>query len=132
MISRLPPERIAVIAKLKVAPYRGVEHALGSFQTHRFLVGREVFQLDRAGMTHILERHHPQFWDGSVKVQQSFFDPAFTVEDITEAIDGIMKQNRDKLMEFGGGRGQLTATWRGRTYMLGVNEGRIGQFYPVE
>ncbi|MBP2898944.1 hypothetical protein J8340_23430 [Escherichia coli] len=81
-------------------------------------------------MKHILERHHPKYWDGSVKAQQSFFDANMSVDNITSAIKSVMSQNRDILGSKGTkGMYQITGTYNGKTYVLGLNNGCVGQFY---
>lgn len=131
-IGQLDADAIAFIAKLDIAPGQDVVNALGSFSGHRMQFGSLQFLLDKKGMKHFLERHHPQYWDGSVKVPQSFFDPKMTVDEIKEAIDSIMRANRDKLMKKGtNGMFQITGEWNNRLYVVGLNNGRVGQFYPV-
>lgn len=81
-------------------------------------------------MKHILERHHPEFWDGSVKPKQSFFDRKMSINDIADAIDSVLKQNRDTLIKMGANRQyQIWGTYQGREYVLGLRYGRVAQFY---
>ncbi|MEJ7596460.1 MAG: DUF4157 domain-containing protein [Kofleriaceae bacterium] len=131
-IAKLDDDAIDIIAKLKIAPGQDVVNALGSFNSHRMQFGSEQFLLDKRGMKHFLERHHPQYWDGSIKVPQSFLDPKMTVDNITSAVDAIMKQNREKVIK-GGTQGmfQITGEYGGKKYVVGLNNGRVGQFYPV-
>jgi hypothetical protein len=82
-------------------------------------------------MTHILERHHPTYWDGSVKPTQTFFDKKMSVSDIEDAVSQIVTQNRDRLREIGDGRGQVIGIVEGKRYMLGVTDGHVRQFYPL-
>ncbi|WP_273575234.1 hypothetical protein [Xenorhabdus anantnagensis] len=56
----------------KVCKHR-VVNQLRSFQGKIYHFGNQTFKLDRKGLKHILERHHPCFWDGSIKDTQSFF-----------------------------------------------------------
>lgn len=87
--------------------------------------------LDKSGMKHILERHHPEFWDGSVKETQSFLNSKMSIGDVSNAISEVMKQNRDLLIQKGSkGMYQITGTVDGVEYVLGLKNGRIGQFYP--
>ncbi len=82
-------------------------------------------------MKHILERHHPQFWNGSIKARQSFLDASMTINDVLEAIRSVIRQNRERLLELGtNATFQGTGAYAGRTYRIGLNDGRIGQFYP--
>lgn len=82
-------------------------------------------------MTHILERHMPAYWDGSVKATQSFFDPSMSISDVQDAIGSVLQQNRDTLIARGSnGMYQIQVTYGGNDYVLGLNNGHIGQFYP--
>lgn len=84
-------------------------------------------------MEHILTRQHPDYWDGSVKAQQTFFDRGMSVDDVQGAIRGVMQQNRGTLIQNGTtGMYQVRGTVNGAEYVLGVNNGRVGQFYPVK
>jgi hypothetical protein len=54
-----------------------------------------------------------------------------SVADVQDAIRAVMQQNRDKLIERGtSDMYQLTGTYGGKTYVLGIKNGRVGQFYP--
>ena len=105
--------------------------ALRSWSSQRFQFGSSTFQLDKSGFTHILERHHPAFWDGSTKATQTFFDSAMSVGDVQAAIGSVARQNREALMNIGAGIGRVRGVVNGQEYILGVSNGRIGQFFPV-
>ena len=105
--------------------------ALRDWSSQRFRFGNSTFQLDKSGFSHILERHHPAFWDGSTKATQTFFDDALTVSDVQSAIGSVARQNREALIDIGAGFGQVRGVVNGQEYILGVSNGRIGQFYPV-
>ncbi|WP_450152388.1 polymorphic toxin-type HINT domain-containing protein [Streptomyces dioscori] len=106
--------------------------ALRNWNSKQFKFANETFLLDKKGMQHILTRHHPKYWDGSTKKQQSFFDSKMSVGDVQGAIGQVMKQNRDRLLEKGSkGMYQMTGKVDGVDYVLGMNKGRVGQFYPV-
>ena len=62
---------------------------------------KSLILIDKRGMKHILERHHPSLWDGSVKSRQSFLNKEMTVSDVADAIESIMKQNREELVQKG-------------------------------
>ncbi|NPT38652.1 RHS repeat-associated core domain-containing protein [Paraburkholderia xenovorans] len=108
-----------------------IVNALRNFRGRKFRFGSETFSLDKSGMKHILERHHPEYWDGSVKAKQSFFDSKMSIGDVSDAVGNVMKQN-SSLLESKGAQGmyQIKGTYGGTDYVLGVNNGRIGQFYP--
>ncbi|WP_316741008.1 RHS repeat-associated core domain-containing protein [Streptomyces sp. MK7] len=105
--------------------------ALRNWSSQRFQFGNQSFLLDKKGMEHILTRHHPNYWDGSVKKTQSFFDSSMSVDDVQDAIGQVMRQNRDTLVQRGSqGMYQIRGNVNGVDYVLGMNRGRVGQFYP--
>ncbi|MFI5674772.1 polymorphic toxin-type HINT domain-containing protein [Streptomyces cellulosae] len=105
--------------------------ALRDWSSQRFQFGNQAFLLDKKGMEHILTRHHPKYWDGSVKKTQSFFDSSMSVDDVQGAIGQVMRQNRDTLVQRGSqGMYQIRGNVNGVNYVLGMNRGRVGQFYP--
>ncbi|MEU2476042.1 polymorphic toxin-type HINT domain-containing protein [Streptomyces sp. NPDC047726] len=105
--------------------------ALRDWSSQRFQFGNQSFLLDKKGMEHILTRHHPKYWDGSVKKTQSFFDSSMSVDDVQGAIGQVMRQNRDTLVQRGSqGMYQIRGNVNGVDYVLGMNRGRVGQFYP--
>ncbi|WP_432091673.1 polymorphic toxin-type HINT domain-containing protein [Streptomyces sp. NRRL F-5630] len=105
--------------------------ALRDWSSQRFQFGNQSLMLDKKGMEHILTRHHPKYWDGSVKKTQSFFDSSMSVDDVQGAIGQVMRQNRDTLVQRGSqGMYQIRGNVNGVDYVLGMNRGRVGQFYP--
>ena len=67
-----------------------------------------------------------------MKPTQSFFKDSMKIDDVVLAIEKVMSQNHDKLLKINpNGMGSITGTWGGITYVLGLNKGRIGQFYPL-
>ncbi|MER5319050.1 polymorphic toxin-type HINT domain-containing protein [Streptosporangium roseum] len=105
---------------------------LNNWTSKRLTFGNQTFLLDKKAMKHFLTRHHPKYWDGSTKASQSFFDAGMSVSDIEDAIKQVMQQNRATLTRRGGrGKYQISGTVKGTKYVLGLNHGRIGQFYPV-
>ncbi|MEE8603412.1 polymorphic toxin-type HINT domain-containing protein [Euzebya tangerina] len=104
--------------------------ALRNWQSRRFTLGSETFLLGKSDMDHILKRHHPEYWDGSTRPTQTFFDPAMSIQDVENAIAEVVRQNRDELIEIGDGFGQVRGVVDGVEYVLGVGNGHIGQFYP--
>ncbi|MFC9430775.1 polymorphic toxin-type HINT domain-containing protein [Streptomyces sp. NPDC056987] len=105
--------------------------ALRDWSSQRFQFGNQSLLLDKKGMEHILTRHHPKYWDGSVKKTQSFFDSSMSVDDVQDAIGQVMRQNRDTLVQRGSqGMYQMRGNVNGVDYVLGMNRGRVGQFYP--
>ncbi|WP_354626824.1 S-type pyocin domain-containing protein [Morganella morganii] len=114
-----------------IAKPHEVVNELNDFKSKDFHIGNQTFKLDKPGMKHILERYHPDFWDGSIKSTQSFFNKDMSVSELTDAIDRVMQQNRDILLEKGSLRMyQIEGEYNGDMYTLGLKNGRIGQFYP--
>lgn len=112
---------------------KAVVNALSDFQSRKFFINGENVLLDKAGMKHILERHHPSYWNGTTKLTQSFFQKKMTPADIESAIAEVLKQNRNRIAEIGAnGICQMTGTVNGVRYQLGLNRGRVGQFFPLE
>jgi len=114
----------------KAARPQKVVNDLKDFRSRNFRFGSETFKLEKSGMKHILERHHPEYWDGSVKAKQSFFDSKMSIDNVSDAIGSVMKQNGE-LLEAKGAQGmyQIKGTYDGVDYVLGLNNGRVGQFY---
>ncbi|MDC9589473.1 hypothetical protein PSI23_09155 [Xenorhabdus sp. XENO-10] len=107
-----------------------VVNQLSSFHGKTYHFGNQTFQLDRRGMKHILERHHPCFWNGSIKDTQSFLSSDMSVKEIVHAIESIMKKHRKILIRKGHSRFQIQGKYKGHLYIVGFKRGRIGQFYP--
>ncbi|WP_232697567.1 EndoU domain-containing protein [Brevibacillus daliensis] len=108
-----------------------VVNALENFQSKKFTFDNQNFLLDKRGMKHILERHHSEYWDGSIKAQQTFLKKDMSIDEVANAIESIMKQNRDTLLKNGTAFNyQIKGTYNGVEYVVGFNKGRVGQFYP--
>ena len=91
-----------------------------------------VFLLDKKGLKHILSRHHPKYWDGSIKAGQSFFSKKTKIEDIIEVVTKILEQNKGLITTLKDSKKfQITGTVNGVQYVLGTKNGRIGQLYPL-
>ncbi|WP_249352086.1 EndoU domain-containing protein [Nocardiopsis akebiae] len=114
------------------APPERVINDLRGFDSIRMTYGNSSFALDRSGMKHILERHHPDYWNGTKKEEQSYFDKKMSINDIADAAEEVMNQNRGELIRRGSsGRYQISGEVNGEIYRLGLKNGRVGQFYPV-
>lgn len=107
------------------------EEALRDWKSRKMWFGNEQFLLDKAGMKHFLERHHPDYWTGETKKTQTFFDRSMSVKDIENVAVEVMHQNRGELIEKGtNGMYQISGVVDGKEYVLGLNRGRVGQLYP--
>ncbi|MEK6257898.1 MAG: hypothetical protein AABP62_04695 [Planctomycetota bacterium] len=120
---------------IRSAPKRAVDpqavvNALSGYNSDKYLINGVNVVLDKSGLKHILERHHPEFWDGTVKAAQSFFPKHLSVSEIRRAIGEVLKQNRERVAEIGpNGVGQIEGVVNGVRYVLGLNRGLVSQFY---
>lgn len=116
------------------APEEYVVNALKTeFKASNYQFGKHTFKLDWAGMKHILQRHHPEFWNGSIKKMQSYFEAKIKIGELQEAVSEILKQNRELLIKRGStGQYQIKGTYNGKEYTLGISNGRIGQLYSPQ
>jgi hypothetical protein len=104
--------------------------ALSKFKGKKIKVGKIACLLDKKGLKHILERHHPQYWNGSLAKTQTFFHKDTTISDIVYGIKEVIKQNREILIEKGtNNMYQIDGMIRNVKYRVGFDYGRIGQFY---
>ena len=118
------------VVKYVVAPASRVVNALRKFAPITFRAGSNVVRLDKSAMKHILQRHHPQYWNGTTKSTQSFFNPKMSVSDVRATIHGALRQHAASLRKLGSKTGTYTGTYNGVKYKLVVSKGRVVQFYP--
>lgn len=111
----------------RTCPHSSIVNVLNSFQGKRYTFGSNTFILDRAALTHILQRHHPEFWNGSVKSTQTFLCPDMKINEIVNNISEILKQNRNELIKPNATVGMRQL--RGNGHTVGLKNGRVGQFY---
>ena len=102
---------------------------LKNFTTKVYNIGKLKILLNNEGLKHILTRHHPKFWDKSVKTAQTFFKKNTTIKDIDRGIREILKQNKDKIIKNGTKEGQYKGIVDGTERTIGLKNGRIGQYY---
>ena len=70
----------------KVAKPHKVINDLKGFQTKNFHFGnQQTFKLEYSGMKHILERHHPEYWNGTIKRDQTFLPKDMSINEINNA-----------------------------------------------
>jgi hypothetical protein len=116
----------------KKAKPHSLINATKDFLGAKYRFGNVDLLLDKKGLQHVLKRHHPKYWDGSIKKAQSFFKPGMTIGQIEGSIMSVLKQNRKRIISKGNmGMYQIEGVVDGVTYKLGINNGRIGQFYPM-
>jgi hypothetical protein len=108
-----------------------LRRVLDSIRPRRIKVDSTEFSLDRNSWRHILTRHHREYWDGTTRTRQSFFRKNMTVTEIEEAMIDVINQNRKRLSRLGGNRlDTVEGVVNGIKYVLRVEKGRIGSFYP--
>ncbi|WP_206093836.1 DUF4244 domain-containing protein [Paludifilum halophilum] len=118
------------------APKHNVVNTLKDFKSCKYNMGGHDLLLDKRAMKHILERHHPDYYNTELakgKQKTTFFDESMTVDDIISIVDRGIKDNREKIINNiipNGGRGQITINVDGKEYILGFNRYRVGQLYP--
>ena len=114
------------VTVFKAAPH-AVKNALRKFQSRVFDVGGTKFLLDKKGLSHILERHNPKYWNGTTKAKQTFFNPMSSVDDIVGVVESVMKQNASEFAKRGSsGVYPVRGVVDGVEYVLSVNRGRVG------
>ncbi len=106
-------------------------NALKDFQGTYYNFGGNNILLDKKGIKHILERHHPNYFVGPETDLQTYLSSKLSVDDVVDIVGDILKQNRGVLVQ-GYKNGQLPPTIvNGVTYRLGLSKGRVGQLYPL-
>ncbi|WP_299403679.1 polymorphic toxin-type HINT domain-containing protein [Acaryochloris sp. IP29b_bin.148] len=111
-------------------PY-AVVNALSDFESKNFFINGQQLLLEKSRMKEILERHHPSYYDGSESEVQSFFPKKTSIDEITNSITEVLKQNPERVADIGAnGVGQMKGIVNGVEYTLGLYKGHIGQFYP--
>lgn len=82
-------------------------------------------------MKHMLERHHPEYWNGTVKQAQTFYNPNSSVNDVKDIAMTIAKSNSKTLAKKGtNATFQVEGSVGGVKYVLGITKGHVKQLYP--
>ena len=109
-----------------------LDNALSDYQTRRYTIGNQTFQLDKPGMQHILERHAPDYWNGREARTQTFLPRKMSIGEIQDIVGDVLSQNRDKIIadqnEFGW---DLAGTRNGVRYNVTTYKGRITRLVPL-
>ena len=123
------------------------EVALRDFKSKTWDLGNQAILLNKEGMMHILTRHHPSYWLGTLKKHQTFFSTKSSINDIIYTIQKVVYQNKeniingnllkdgkplDKAKETRFLTGQIEAVIDGVKYVVGLEEGHINQFFIKE
>ena len=133
MAGLFAPSKVGgVTGKMTSRGLRVLGKTLRTFRTKVFNIGSTKFILDKAGLSHILKRHHRDVWDKTVgQKAQTFFSDGMSINSVVKAIEAVVIQNRSNLARIPNGRGQVEGIFQGKRYILGVTDERIGQFYPL-
>jgi hypothetical protein len=118
----------------KVDPNK-VVNALTSYKGRTWQIGGHKFRLTKGTMKHILERHHPKFFDiRNAKAKNTPLPSSWSLQDVETAVLIVINQNRSKLIKAGSGsRGaQFEGVYQGMRFRLGIKNGKIGQFTPLD
>lgn len=103
---------------------------LSKFESQKIKVGKITCVLDKRGLKHILERHHPLYWNGTTKGFQTFLHEKTTIQDIVRIIKQVIKQNREIILKKGtNNMYRVDGVIKNVRYVVGFEDGRIGQFY---
>ncbi|ETT86744.1 hypothetical protein MKZ08_09680 [Viridibacillus sp. FSL R5-0477] len=105
----------------KIAPKSKVTNALSSFKTATYKTGSHSFKLTKTDMKHMLERHHPKYWNGTVKKSQTFYNPNLSVTEVKNIAMTIAKDNSKTLAKKGtNSTFQVEGSVGGVKYVLGI------------
>ncbi|MGI5186696.1 polymorphic toxin-type HINT domain-containing protein [Promicromonospora sp. CA-289599] len=111
---------------------------LKNWKPKTFRYGNTTLVLQRGRMQHILERHHPTYFDPEqARLKNDFFRESRTPDEIVGLIDEVVRQRTDELAAIARRskpeqqRGEVEATIDGVTYLLAVKQGAIRSFFPV-
>lgn len=115
----------------KKAPKSKVTNALANYKTLSYKTGSHTFKLTKTDMKHMLERHHPKYWDGSVKKDQTFYNPDLSVNDVKNIAHTIAKNKKSTLSKKEtNSTFQVEGKVNGVEYVMGITKGHIKQLYP--
>lgn len=111
---------------------------LKNWRPRTFRYGDTTLVLQRGRMQHILERHHPTYFDPEqAKQRNDLFRESRTPDDIVDLIDQVVRQKTDELAAIArrpvpdDQTGRVEATIDGVTYRVVVRQGAIWTFHPV-
>jgi len=120
-----------VIGGIKAAEAKAIQNALRGYKSQRYSIGGNTYQLDNKGMVHILEGHHPSYFNGEYQKVQSFLGRKTSVGDIKSLVGKILEQNKEAIGKIGSGQGSVQGVVDGVRYQVTIDGGRIVQFFPI-
>ena len=111
---------------------------LKNWRPKTFRYGSATLVLQRGDIQHILERHHPTYFDpAQARARNDLFRESRTVDDIVSLIDEVVRNRTDELAAISrrvdpeDQTGRVEAMIDGVTYRLAVDQGAIKTFHPV-
>lgn len=112
-----------------------VSKVLLNYPSKKIIPSRVSYPLTitKERMEHILVRHHPLFWNGTIKSRQSFFSKNTSVGAIDNIIIQIIDQNRVAISKTTPKTGftQYVGKYNKVNYKIGINKGEVTQFFPM-
>lgn len=109
-----------------------LDNALSDYQTRRYTIGNQIFQLDKPGMQHILERHAPDYWNGSEAQTQTFLPRKMSIGEIQDIVGDVLNQNRDRIIADPDKYDwNIMGTTKGVRYNVTTYKGRITRLMPL-
>lgn len=115
----------------KVSPHV-VNSALNGYRTVNFKFGDKTYKLTKDTMKHILERHHPKYWNGSTKSTQTFLNDRLSIKDVENIIRQTANQNYNLLKNSKHRVITVEGRVNGIKYHLKFDNGKVVQFYPKQ
>lgn len=106
-----------------------------NFVNSTISVGGSKVVLSKGRMQHILQRHHPSYWNGTVTKKQSFFDPSLRVNDIKNIVHSVVRGNSSEISRNVSNRTKSVVFGRvnGVRYRVSIDSsGHVTQVIPVE
>lgn len=104
---------------------------LNGYRGQKISYGSNIITINKSGLKHILERHHPDYWNKTTKDRQTFFNEKMTIAEVESAVKSVLSQNAVDLRN-GKKDGQIEGEFNGQRYVLGLRDGVVGQFYPKD
>jgi hypothetical protein len=93
-IAKQDEATIDLIASLKPKPLALSENAAKVVDTVRIRIAGSEYQIDHDVVEHILQRHSREFWEGSVKAEQSFLPAGFGPDELVDVIRDVLRKTR--------------------------------------
>lgn len=127
-IAALTPEQKAIAAGRKIA----LQKLLKNYEEEIVKIGGKELIIDKKGIIHAFERHHPEYWNFTAKTTQTFFHNDMTLKEATSIVKQITKQNEEIIKNNESSFVRVIGKYKGEYYVVGYKEGRLRQFFKVD